>query len=52
MYTTYSRTARLWWRKIDRKPLRERLVVGPPETCAEKLVAYKAAGVQECLCGR
>jgi alkanesulfonate monooxygenase SsuD/methylene tetrahydromethanopterin reductase-like flavin-dependent oxidoreductase (luciferase family) len=26
--------------------LRERLLVGPPEACAEKLAAYKAAGVQ------
>jgi alkanesulfonate monooxygenase SsuD/methylene tetrahydromethanopterin reductase-like flavin-dependent oxidoreductase (luciferase family) len=26
--------------------LRERLLVGSPETCAEKLAAYKAAGVQ------
>lgn len=26
--------------------LRERLLVGPPEVCAEKLASYKAAGVQ------
>jgi alkanesulfonate monooxygenase SsuD/methylene tetrahydromethanopterin reductase-like flavin-dependent oxidoreductase (luciferase family) len=26
--------------------LRERLLVGPPEQCAEKLAAYKAAGVE------
>jgi alkanesulfonate monooxygenase SsuD/methylene tetrahydromethanopterin reductase-like flavin-dependent oxidoreductase (luciferase family) len=26
--------------------LRERLLVGSPERCAEKLAAYKAAGVQ------
>lgn len=26
--------------------LRERLLVGPPQTCAKKLAAYKAAGVQ------
>src|SRR6266550_2140566 len=26
--------------------LRERLLIGPPEVCAEKLAAYKAAGVQ------
>jgi alkanesulfonate monooxygenase SsuD/methylene tetrahydromethanopterin reductase-like flavin-dependent oxidoreductase (luciferase family) len=26
--------------------LRERLLVGPPEVCAEKLAAYKTAGVQ------
>ena len=26
--------------------LRERLLIGAPELCAEKLAAYKAAGVQ------
>ena len=26
--------------------LRERLLVGPPEVCAEKLAAYKSVGVQ------
>jgi alkanesulfonate monooxygenase SsuD/methylene tetrahydromethanopterin reductase-like flavin-dependent oxidoreductase (luciferase family) len=31
-------------RPIDQ--IRERLLVGPPEACAEKLAAYKAAGVQ------
>ncbi len=33
---------------LDRpvEELRERLLVGPPEVCAEKLAAYQAAGVQ------
>ncbi len=31
-------------RPVDQ--LRERLLVGSPEVCAEKLAAYKAAGVQ------
>jgi alkanesulfonate monooxygenase SsuD/methylene tetrahydromethanopterin reductase-like flavin-dependent oxidoreductase (luciferase family) len=31
-------------RPIDQ--IRERLLVGPPEACAEKLAAYKKAGVQ------
>ncbi len=33
---------------LDRpvEQLRERLLVGPPEVCAEKLAAYQAAGVQ------
>ena len=34
---------------LTRRPieqLRERLLVGPPEVCAEKLASYKAAGVQ------
>lgn len=31
-------------RPVDQ--LRERLLIGPPEVCAEKLAAYKAAGVQ------
>ena len=31
-------------RPVDQ--LRERLLVGSPEVCAEKLVAYRAVGVQ------
>lgn len=34
-------------RPVDQ--LRERLLVGSPEVCAEKLAAYKAAGVQRVL---
>jgi probable F420-dependent oxidoreductase len=36
---------------LKRRPqeLRERLLVGPPEQCAQKLVAYKAAGAQRIM---
>jgi alkanesulfonate monooxygenase SsuD/methylene tetrahydromethanopterin reductase-like flavin-dependent oxidoreductase (luciferase family) len=37
-------------RPVDQ--LRERLLVGAPEICAEKLAAYKAAGFSASLCGR